>query len=85
MLRKTDKFHDFPARLDAEILGTTPIVVRDYFKKSKPGLSNDTKRFTKRGSVEVDGTVREGTFEIFTRPSVSGRNEVITHRFLNPD
>ncbi len=85
VLRKTDKFHNFPSQLDDEILKTKPTVVKDFFNKSKPGLSNDTKRFTMRGSAEVDGTARQGTFEIFTRPSTSGRNEVITHRFFNPD
>ena len=55
-------------------------MVPDYFNEARPLLTNDSIQYRLAGNV--NGT--EGEFEIFTRPSVSGRNEVITHRFFRP-
>lgn len=46
----------------------------------KRGLSNDSVQYRLRGRING----RSGTYEIFARPSQSGRNEVITHRFFRP-
>lgn len=44
-------------------------------------VSDDYVLYTKRGVLNG----KPGTYEIGVRLSASGRNEVITHRFFNPD
>lgn len=51
-----------------------------YFNKAKPGLSSDSIQYTFPGRVNG----HDGVYEIFERPSVSGRTAVITHRFFRP-
>lgn len=50
----------------------------DFFNKAKPNLSNDSIQYRLSGSLNG----KAGTYEIFTRPSVSGRTELIMHRFF---
>ncbi len=76
-----DKFHDFPGMFDETIFAEGNVeIVRDYFNKPKQNLSNDTIRYTLSGS----GNGKPGEFQIFTRPSTSGRTELITHRAFIP-
>jgi hypothetical protein len=51
-----------------------------YFNKPKAGLGNDSINYQLPGSING----RDGTYEIFTRPSVSSRTEVVMHRFFRP-
>ena len=44
-------------------------------------MSNDSVQYRLPGEINN----RSGTYEIFARPSQSGRTEVITHRFFRPD
>jgi hypothetical protein len=53
----------------------------NYFTKAKPNLGNDSIQYRLLG--ELNGRV--GVYEIYTRPSVSGRTELIMHRFFRPD
>jgi hypothetical protein len=55
--------------------------VPNFFNQARRGLSNDSIQYRLQG--EING--RRGTYEIFARPSRSGRTEVITHRFFRPD
>ena len=62
--------HNFPESFNAEIFkGNKTIVSDKYHLYTKPGTLNG----------------HSGTYEIGVRPSASGRTEVITHRFFNPD
>lgn len=62
--------HNFPESFNAEIFkGNRTVVSDDYILYTKPGNLNG----------------RSGVYEIGVRPSTSGRTEVITHRFFNPD
>lgn len=62
--------HNFPESFNAEIFkGNKTIVSDKYHLYTKPGTLNG----------------RSGTYEIGVRPSASGRTEVITHRFFQPD
>lgn len=85
LIRRADDpgpFHNFPESFDTEIFerGATN-TIKGFFKKAKPGYSNDSIQYTLRGSVNG----RTGTFEIAVRPSTSGRTELIMHRFFRPD
>ncbi len=62
--------HNFPESFNDEI-----------FKGTRTVVSDDYVLYTKRGVLNG----KEGTYEIGVRPSASGRNEVITHRFFRPD
>lgn len=53
----------------------------NYFTKPKANLGNDSIQYRLPG--ELNG--RSGVYEIFTRPSTSGRTELIMHRFFRPD
>jgi hypothetical protein len=44
-------------------------------------MGNDSIQYRLPGTVNG----QSGTYEIFTRPSVSGRTEVVQHRFFRPD
>src|SRR5690349_9636881 len=75
-------FHNFPESFNQQIFAHgTRTVTRNFFRAARTGLSNDSVMYRLRGSVNgVDGT-----FEIGTRPSISGKTEVIMHRFFRPD
>jgi hypothetical protein len=62
--------HNFPESFNKSI-----------FSGNRQVISDDYVLYTQRGFVNG----RAGTFEIGVRPSASGRTEVITHRFFNPD
>lgn len=62
--------HNFPESFNTEI-----------FKGNKTVVSDNYHLYTKPGALNG----RSGVFEIGVRPSVSGRTEVITHRFFRPD
>lgn len=75
-------FHNFPESFNKEIFDTgTRNVTENFFNVAKPQLSNTSIQYFKPGFV--NGV--KGVFEIFTRPSISGKVEVIMHRFFNPD
>ena len=74
-------YHNFPGSFDDLIYSRgTRTVVPNYFNKPRPLMSNDSIQYGLPGSINN----RPGTFEIFTRPSVSGRTEVVQHRFFQP-
>jgi hypothetical protein len=62
--------HNFPGSFDDEI-----------FKGNKRVISPTYTQYELRGTLNG----RSGTYEIGVRPSSSGRNEVIVHRFFRPD
>jgi hypothetical protein len=75
-------FHNFPESFNDEIfVRGARTVTPGFFKKPRENLSNDSVQYRLRG--EING--RSGTYEIFARPSQSGRTEVIQHRFFKPD
>lgn len=75
-------FHNFPESFNDQIFERgTRSVTRGFFNQPRRGLSNDSVQYRLRG--EING--RSGTYEIFARPSLSGRTEVIQHRFFKPD
>ncbi len=81
MAEEPGPLHNFPGSFDNEIFTHgTRSVSPNYFKHGKPNVSNDSVQYRLPG--EING--RSGTFEIFTRPSQSGRTEVIMHRFFRP-
>jgi len=74
-------FHNFPESFNKSIFEQgTKTRVPNFFNQAKPGLSADSIQYRLPGTVNG----REGVFEIFTRPSISGNTEVIIHRFFNP-
>ncbi len=74
--------HNFPGSFDETIFSQgTRTLNPGYFTKAWPDLSNDSVQYRLPGTI--NGT--SGTYEIFTRPSASGRTEVIMHRFFQPD
>jgi hypothetical protein len=85
LMRRTAEpgpFHNFPQSFDSLIFERgTRSVTPDFYRTAKPGLSNHSVMYTLRGSVNGHA----GTFEIGVRPSISGRTEVIIHRFFRPD
>lgn len=85
LMRRVDEpgpFHNFPGSFDQQIFEHgTRTVTPNFWRTAKPGLSNDSVMYRLRGTV--NGV--EGTFEIGVRPSVSGKTEVIMHRFFRPD
>ncbi len=75
-------FHNFPGSFDDTIFSQGKrTVVPNYFNKAKSNLGNDSIQYRLPGSLNG----RAGTYEIFTRPSVSGRTELTMHRFFRPD
>lgn len=56
----------------------TRTVLGGWYQKVKTLLSNDQIQYRLPGQIHG----YKGTFEIFTRPSISGRTELIVHRFL---
>lgn len=74
-------FHNFPESFNKVIFENgTKTITPNYFNVAKPGLSNTNILYKYPGTV--NGT--QGFFEIGVRPSLSGRTEVIMHRFFNP-
>ncbi|WP_165952425.1 RHS repeat domain-containing protein [Kribbella albertanoniae] len=74
-------FHNFPESFDDVIFSKgTRTVKPDFYNKPKAGLSNDSIMYKLPGTVNG----KAGNFEIATRPTVSGRSELIWHRFFNP-
>jgi hypothetical protein len=74
--------HGFAMSFDKQILEQgSRTVTPNFFNEAKSGLSNDSVMYQLRGAI--NGV--EGTFEIAARPSVSGRTEVIMHRFFRSD
>ncbi|MGH3117441.1 MAG: hypothetical protein ACRDQ2_10085 [Gaiellales bacterium] len=79
---ETGPFHNFPGSFDDAIYNQgTRTVVPDYFNKPRPLMGNDSIQYRLPGSING----RSGMYEIFTRPSLSGRTEVVQHRFFRPD
>ncbi len=75
-------FHNFPLSFDNEIFKNGSItVIPNYFKNSKPLLTNTSINYELRGAING----RNGAFQIYVRPSVSDKTQVITHRFFKPD
>ncbi|MGY4719895.1 RHS repeat-associated core domain-containing protein [Naumannella huperziae] len=75
-------FHNFPGSFDETIFSQgNRTVVPNYFNKVKPNLGNDSIQYGLPGYLNG----RAGTYEIFTRPSVSSRTELIMHRFFRSD
>jgi hypothetical protein len=82
MAEEPGPMHNFPGSFDQEIFDNgTRSVNPNFFNKPAPLLSNDSIQYRLPGVING----REGEFQIFTRPSVSGRNEVIMHRFFQPN
>jgi hypothetical protein len=76
-----DTYHNFPESFNQTVFdfGVRSTVAK-YFTKPASLLSNDSINYTLSGSINgVDGE-----YQIFTRPSVSRRVEVIMHRFFMP-
>ena len=73
--------HNFPESFNEEVFKGSREVTTNFFNVDKQGLSNDSIMYRARGSING----HSGTFEIGVRPSVSGRTEVMTHRFFKPD
>jgi RHS repeat-associated protein len=76
-----DAYHNFPESFNQTVfdLGARSTVA-EYFNKPVSPLSNDSINYSLPGAI--NGV--EGEYQIFTRPSVSGRAEVIMHRFFMP-
>jgi len=70
-------FHNFPGSLGQGTRTVTP----GFYSSGRYLRSNDAVMYELPGSI--NGV--EGTFQIGTRPSISGNTEVIMHRFFSPD
>jgi hypothetical protein len=74
--------HNFPESFNDIIFSQGTKTRRpNFFNQAKPGLGADSIQYRMPGVVNG----KEGVFEIFTRPSLSGRTEVIMHRFFRPN
>ncbi|GGF23839.1 hypothetical protein [Flavobacterium limi] len=84
LLRRVEEpgpFHNFPEVFNNVIFENgTKTVTPNYFTVSKGGLSNTNILYQYPGIINGN----KGFFEIGIRPSVSGKTEVIWHRFFNP-
>lgn len=75
-------YHNFPGSFDEVIFSQGQrSVVPNYFRTPRANMGADSINYTLRGHLNG----RPGTYEIFARPSASGRTEVIMHRFFRPD
>lgn len=82
MVNEPGPNHNFPVSLDEEVfLRGDRSVVSGYFKTAKSNLGSDSIQYRLPGSLNG----RAGTYEVFTRPSLSGRTELVMHRFFRPD
>jgi len=77
---ETGPYHNFPESFNEQIFQGSRTVTRNFFKVDRQSLSNDSILYRAPGSING----KAGTFEIGVRPSVSGRTEVIMHRFFRP-
>tara|TARA_R110002020_G_scaffold466285_2_gene688737 strand:- start:2390 stop:2788 length:399 start_codon:yes stop_codon:yes gene_type:complete len=84
LLRRTAEpgpFHNFPESFNQAIFTQgTKTAAPNFFKVSKPGLSNTGIMYELPGTV--NGTDR--IFQIGVRPTISGNTELIMHRFFKP-
>jgi hypothetical protein len=81
MAEEPGPMHNFPGTFDQEIFDNGSRTVNpNYFNKPAPLLTNDSVQYRLPGVING----RQGEYQIFTRPSVSGRNEVVMHRFFQP-
>ncbi len=79
--RPADNFHNFPQTFDDAIFKTgTRTVTENFYKVSKPGLTNTSILYELPG--EINGV--KGIYEIGTRLSTTGKAEVVIHRFFRP-
>lgn len=70
-----------PSVFDDEIFASgTRTVNTNFFNKAKLNLGSDSIQYRLPGVVND----KAGVYEIFTRPSLSGRTEMIMHRFFRP-
>jgi RHS repeat-associated protein len=75
-------YHNFPESFNQTIFDQgTRTPNPNYFNQAKPNLSLDGATYTLPGSING----KSGTYEIGVRLSLSGRTEVIIHRFFNPN
>jgi RHS repeat-associated protein len=75
-------YHNFPMSVDEAVVNEGARTVRQgFWRTARANLSNNSVSYELRGALNG----RQGTYEIFTRPSASGRTEVIVHRFFHPD
>jgi hypothetical protein len=82
MADEPGSFHNFPGSFDETIFAQgNRTVVPNYFNKTNPNLGNDSIQYGLPGFLNGHA----GTYEIFRRPSLSGRTEMIMHRFFGPD
>jgi len=74
-------YHNFPAAFDRAILqhGEQKLTV-GLFEKAKDGYGASGLQYSFKGSING----QQGTFEIGTRLSTSGKVELIMHRFFRP-
>jgi RHS repeat-associated protein len=91
-LDKKDAFHDFPYSFDSRIFekGKRTVHANRYKGRSKQGLSDHYVVYELRGTRTIGnsfsgGKKYTGTYQIGTRPTPNGRNELIIHRFFKPD
>ena len=73
-------YHNFPESFNDNIFQGEKIIKPNYYNVGKPGLSNTSILYKSPGTLNG---VR-GFYEIGTRPSISGKTEVIIHRFFRP-
>jgi hypothetical protein len=82
MVDEPGPYHNFPGSFDDRIFSQGSREVNpNYFTKSKGNLGSDSIQYRLPG--QVNG--RSGVYEIFTRPSASGRTELVMHRFFRPE
>jgi len=74
--------HNFPGMFDQQIFQYgTRTVTSNFWKVARAGYSNDSIMYRLPGSWR--GV--QGVYEIGVRPSLSGRTELIMHRFFRPN
>ncbi|MFN8520944.1 MAG: RHS repeat-associated core domain-containing protein [Chloroflexota bacterium] len=74
--------HNFPGSFDDVVFSQgTRTVQSDFYRLPRANLGPDSVQYMLPGSLNG----RTGSYEIFTRPSTSGRTEVVMHRFFRPD
>lgn len=82
MANEPGPYHNFPGSFDATIFATgSRTVVPNKFTLRRPNLQSSSIQYRLQGTING----RQGTYEIFTRPSTSGRSELIMHRFFRPN
>ena len=71
--------HNFPEQITKKVLNEGNLqIINDFWKTSRNHLTNTSHNYSLRGTINgVDGI-----FEVFTRPSISGKVELIMHKFF---